>query len=371
MVTASQTLMDSHKLGWHVDRVAEWEAGKRIAPILIDMALTQACQMKCRFCYAQLQRNNGHAITKPIIDGFLEDCKRMGVRAIALFGDGESTLSPVFEHTVERAAELGLPIALGSNCHAYTPDMQERTLKHLRYLRINCPAGDKNGYSRVTGTKPHVFDEVCSNIRNMVCIKKRDKLTVPLGLQMVLIPDNFDQILPFVKLAKSLGVDYAIIKHCSDDERGALQVGYSQYHTLIPLLRLAEAYSDDRFKVHIMWGKILAGEVRPYRHCYGPPFIVQISGSGLVAPCGEKFATQYAEKFHMGNICEQRFYDIWQSDRYWEVMDLIASEEFDAKTDCGCLCIQHKINEFLWGLKKQKNPLKIEPGDKPMHVNFI
>ena len=42
--------------------------------------------------------------------------------------------------------------------------------------------------------------------------------------------------------------------------------------------------------------------------------MIQMSGSGLVAPCGMLFNERY-KKFHIGNICEQRFRDIWASDR--------------------------------------------------------
>ncbi len=347
VATAPQALMDSHKLPWHMDRVRAWERGERIAPVMIDMALTLGCTLNCRFCYAQLQRNKGHAITEPIIDAFLEDCKRMGVRAVSFLSDGESTMSPVFVHTIERAAELGIPTALGSNCHMYTPDMQERTLRHLRYLRINCPAGTPKGYAEITGTNPRVFGEVCANIVSMVNIKKRDGLTIPLGLQMVLMPQDADQVLPFVQLAKNLGVDYAIIKHCADDENKALGVNYAKYRDLIPLLKQAEGLAEDGFRVHVMWRKMLEGETRPYQRCYGPPFLVQISGSGLVAPCGDKFAPQYAEKFHIGNICEQRWWDIWQSDRYMEVMNYLRSERFNAQKQCGPLCRQEMCNRAL------------------------
>ena len=343
MTTAPQLLMDSHKLSFHHDRVQAWEAGQRIAPVLIDMALTLGCTLNCKFCYAQLQRNKGHAITEPIIDAFLEDCARMGVRAISFLSDGESTLSPVFVHTIERAAELGIPTALGSNCHMLTPDKQERVLRHLRYIRINCPAGSRERYSDITRTAPHVYDEVCSNIRNMVAIKKRDNLVVALGLQMVLMPEDADQIIPFVKLAKELGVAYAVIKHCADDEFGSLGIAYAKYHALRPLLEEAEGYADERFGVHIMWKKMLEGATRPYQRCYGPPFLIQISGSGLVATCGDKFSSQYS-RFHLGNICEQRWYDIWQSDRYWEVMNYLRSEEFDAQKQCGPLCRHHLMN---------------------------
>jgi hypothetical protein len=76
-------------------------------------------------------------------------------------------------------------------------------------------------------------------------------------------------------------------------------------------------------------------------------------------------------KFHIGNIVEQRFKEIWQSDRYWEVMSYLASPSFNAQRMCGALCLQHKVNEHLDEYKKGRLELVALEGITPKHVNFI
>ena len=73
------------------------------------------------------------------------------------------------------------------------------------------------------------------NIKYAVNLKKK-KLKVTLGIQMVLMPEFKNEILPFAKLATELGVDYGVIKHCSDDEFGTLGVDYSKYREMFDLL---------------------------------------------------------------------------------------------------------------------------------------
>jgi MoaA/NifB/PqqE/SkfB family radical SAM enzyme len=187
---------------------------------------------------------------------------------------------------------------------------------------------------------------------------------------MVLLPEFADQIIPLAELGKDLGVDYLIIKHCSDDEKGSLGIDYSKYHSLIGTLQAAENISNDRYIVRAKWSKILSGGKRKYSRCYGPPFIMQFSGSGLVAPCGMLFNRRF-KNFHIGNIVDNSFKELWQSPRYWEVLDLIASEKFDARTMCGSLCLQHKVNEYLWDLKQNNAPLKEPEPSHPLHINFI
>ena len=187
---------------------------------------------------------------------------------------------------------------------------------------------------------------------------------------MVLMPEYSDQLLPLAKLGKQLQPDYLIIKHCSDNEDGILGVDYSGYEKIYGLLKQAESYSDKNYKVKVKWSKIKSGENRSYNRCYGAPFMIQISGSGLVAPCGMLFNEKY-KRYHIGNICEKRFKDIWESEEYWEVMNHLASAKFDAKTMCGTLCLQHKVNEALDNHVKGVKPLKQASDMKIRHINFI
>jgi len=187
---------------------------------------------------------------------------------------------------------------------------------------------------------------------------------------MVLLPEFRDQILPLTKLGQDLGVDYLVIKHCSDDENGRLKVDYSKYKEMVDVLKEAENGSTPDYLVRAKWSKILSGGERKYHRCYGPPFIAQFSGSGLVAPCGMLFNSRYKD-FHIGNIADTSFKKIWKSDCYWEVMAMLVSDRFNPQTQCGTLCLQHKVNECLWDLMHNEVSLTEPDERRPMHVNFI
>lgn len=365
-----EMILDGTKIAWHTDRLYAWERGEHIAPITIDMALTRACDASCSFCYAMLQENDRHEITKEVIESFLQDSAKMGVRGISLVSDGESLLSPVYVYTILRGHELGISMASGTNGRLFTKEKLEAVLPHLDYLRFNVSAGQSERYAQIMGFKAGTFERVCKNIRDAVDIKHQAGLSVTLGIQMVLMPKDADQILPFAELGKALGVDYAVIKHCSDDEYGSLGIRYSEYGPLYHALRAAEDLSTASYKCVVKWNKIGVGDKRPYQRCYGPPFIIQISGSGLVAPCGMLFNDRYA-KFHIGNICEQRWLDIWQSDRYWEVMSYLGSDQFDAQRSCGALCLQDLTNRALDKHVKGISTIAPASSSIPLHKNFI
>lgn len=363
-------ILDGHKIEWHRDRVEAWLRGERIAPITIDCALTRACTYRCVYCYGQLQANDEKQMTKDVIFRFLDDAAEIGVKAVSFVSDGESTCSPHLYDAILRGKGNGLDMALGTNGYLLKDERLEDILPALTYLRFNISAADPKRYAEIHGCTTKEYEKVISTIRKAVAIKKAKNLEVTLGLQMVLLPQFQDQIIPLAKLGKELGVDYLVIKHCSDDEQGSLGVDYSRYEVMVDILKEAEELSSPDYLVRAKWSKILSGGKRCYSRCYGPPFIMQFSGSGLVAPCGMLFNSKY-KKYHIGNIAEKSFKEIWQSDRYWEVIDLIASEQFDARTMCGSLCLQHKVNEYLWELKLGKIKLRTPGGAPPMHGNFI
>ena len=363
-------ILDGHKLQWHKDRVNAWLRGERIAPITIDCALTRRCTYRCVYCYGQLQANDEKKMTKDVIFRFLDDAAEIGVKAISFVSDGESTCSPYLYDAILRGKKNGLDMALGTNGYLLKSEKLKDILPALTYLRFNISAAEPGRYAYIMGCKEDYFYKVRNIVEECVKIKRVNSLDVTIGLQMVLMPDFADQVVPLAEMGKELGVDYVVIKHCSDDENGSLGVDYTKYHSLIGVLEEAEKLSSDNYLVKAKWSKILSEGKRKYSQCYGPPLIMQLSGSGLVAPCGMFFNKKY-KKFHIGNIADNSFKEIWLGDRYWEVIDLLASEKFDAKTMCGSLCLQHKVNEFLWDLKKGNNVLVEPPGDPPMHVNFI
>ena len=372
LVENREMILDGTKIQWHYDRVKDWEDGKRISPITVDMALTRSCNYACHFCYAMLQENERNTINKEVINNFLTDCKELDVKGISLVGDGENSQSPIFMDTIVKAGELGIDIACASNALVLNTNKLEVILPHMTYLRVNFSAGERKRYAEIMGAKEVWFDRVCKNIKEMVRIKREKKLKVTIGMQMVVMPQYADQIIPLAKLGQELEPDYLVLKHCSDDEEGHLGVEYDKYKNIYSKLKEAETYSNDNYKVVVKWSKIEAEGKRSYQRCYGPPFLVQISGTGLVAPCSIMHNEKH-KKFHLGNICETRFKDIVRSDDYWEVMRRLASPNFNAQTMCGTLCLQHKFNEALdnhvKGLKKIVEPK--QSSKAPLHKNFI
>jgi MoaA/NifB/PqqE/SkfB family radical SAM enzyme len=367
-------ILDSHKLSHHFDRVQAWEAGERIAPVSVDMALTRACGAMCAFCYAMVQEPQERSSVK--VDSslaLLDDFKSIGVKSVSLISDGESTISKSYVPFIQHAASLGIDVGNATNAWEWGPEKIEAVLPHLTWVRFTVAAGRPESYAKIMFKGPEhtqVFDKAMANIRYAVEYKKKHALPVTLGIQMVLLPEYKDEIIPFSQLALDLGVDYGVIKHCSDDENGTLGVDYSKYEPLYGKLTEAEKMSTEKTKIIVKWEKIMDKGKPSYSRFYGPQFLLQISGSGLIAPSGMFFNAKFS-KLHIGNFTEERFIDMFKSDRYWRAMDYLASPSFNAQTMMGTLPIQHYVSVALDNHVKEIEKIKPAVGDKPLHVNFL
>lgn len=367
-------ILDSHKLAYHFDRVEAWENGNRIAPVSVDMALTRACGAMCAFCYAMVQEpQERNAITLDNALNLLDDFKEIGVKSVSLISDGESTISKNYVPFIQHAANLGIDVGNATNAWEWGPEKIEAVLPNMTWVRFTVAAGKPDSYARIMYKGPEhvqVFDKAMSNIRYAVELKKLKKLPVTLGIQMVLMPEYQDEILPFAQLALDLGVDYGVIKHCSDDENGSLGVDYASYEPLYPLLKTAEDLSNEHTKIVVKWDKILDKGIPSYKRFYGPQFLLQISGSGLIAPSGMFFNAKFS-KLHIGNFTEDRFINLFRSGAYWRAMDYLASPAFDAQTMMGTLPIQHYVSVALDNHLKGLERIEPREDSPPLHVNFL
>ena len=356
---------DGHKMMHHLDRLAAWQRGERFAPIHIDMGLTKFCNTACIYCYAVVQNmTKGAMIGRDALLQYVEDCGKLGVRSIGFVGDGEPTLNPTLYDATVLAKEVGVDTAMATNGILLDMDRAHDLLKNMTWIRFNLSAGNAKGFKKVHQSSAESFDLLIDKIRELIRIRRENSYTCTLGLQMVLIPECFDQVIPEAKLGAELGVDYFVIKHCSDSEYKEIGINYQNYVSVKDILKEAESYSNDHYVVQVKWNKIMAaGEsslykngYRKYDVCHGTPFLLQISGNGKIYPCGPFFNK---ERFYIGDLHEQSFFNIAMSDRYWMVHREI-SEVVDVHKDCAIGCRQDYVNKFLWDLK-----------NVPEHVNFI
>ena len=372
--------MDSHKLFWHLDRVKAWQKGERIAPLHIDMGISSGCNMACTFCYGVIQNRDGfgtnskkifHTPVESVKQTF-KDAKEIGVRSIALIGEGENTLHPNFYEIISYGKEINLDLSLATNGIRIDQKKLDIILNSLKWIRFNISAGTKETFQKIH--RVNQMDRVLGNAKALAKRKKEINSKCVIGFQMVVTKENMNDIVPLSKLGKECGVDYFVVKPCSDTFDSRLDSPKGEYIEALDIFKEAEQFSTAEYTVNIKWKKVLNGGWKDYDSCHGTQFILGLSGRGDVFPCGHWFQER-RDEFLMGNINQKSFKEIWESERYWEVQEKIR-KEVNVNKHCESNCRQHYINRFLFHEGKSDiNKIKDEYSDHisrtPDHINFI
>lgn len=364
-------LMDSHKLIWHKERVLDWLKGNKIVPIHIDVGLAKGCNIQCHYCFGILQGNEykkgeENYFPREALLNYVRSAGEVGVKSMGFIGEGEPTLNPSLEEAIIEGSNSGIDIALATNGILFNP--KKEVLEHLTWIRYNLSAASDKSYRKLHGSTK--FNEAINHISQTVEIKKKEKLEVTVGLQMVLTPKDIDEAVPLAKLGRQLGVDYLVIKQCSDTLESSLGVydkleeNKKRYETV---LQEASLLSSSDYNVIIKWNKIMNTK-QDYNQCFGVPFLLYSSGDGKLFPCGMFFNKEYWGDFLMGDLTKQSFKEIIQGERYWEVVKRVREM---GTNRCYAGCRTNAINSFLWKLKHDKVDLNCPAGEPPKHINFI
>lgn len=117
------------------------------APRFVAVALTNACDLHCRFCYApkHVARLDVDAVVAWSIELDGGGCMGIG------FGGGEPTLHPHFAHLCQRIArETQLAVSFTTHAHRITEELVEQVKGAVHFVRVSMD-GIGETYERIRG----------------------------------------------------------------------------------------------------------------------------------------------------------------------------------------------------------------------------
>ncbi|MCD4676446.1 MAG: radical SAM protein [Desulfobacula sp.] len=348
--------IDSHKLMFHPKRVADWLENNLIYPIYMEISPAGACNHRCVFCSVDFMGYKKNFLDAQILNKRITELSKLGLNSIMFAGEGEPFLHMQLADIILHTHNSGIDVAVTTNGVLMTPEISRKILGATEWIKISCNAGTPESYARIHRTKPGDFEKVIDNMTRAVEIKKENKYSCTLGLQIILLDQNSDEIETLAKTAKNIGVDYMVVKPYTfhPDNEHRYKINYQDYAYLDERLQQLNTKTFSvvfRRKTMESWDR---GE-REYKRCYALPFWSYIDSKGNVWGCSSHLKK---DTFNYGNIMKNSFKKIWEGPKRIEML-----KEFENGFNvnkCKYNCRMDKINQYLWELK-----------NLPEHINFI
>jgi len=375
-------LMDGCKFIYNQDRLQDFLDGKRIMPVTIDMGIHKSCNIKCVYCYGVKQVKSPKYVFPEKLLMLADDAKEVGIKSIAIVGDGEPTMNLGLYPFVEKLKENKVDCAVATNGLLLTVPQVESLTSSCTWIRFNISGVNK--YDQIMGAPKGSLSKLEEIVKYAVAHKK----DCTIGLQAVLIPEGFSEVIPLAKKAIEWGVDYLVIKQFSDGGEGMpLHFDMDKYNDSVGNLKIAELMSTKNTKIIIKWKamcdstNITKNKKWEFDKCIDLPFLFQISGDGGCYPCGYLFGN---ERYCYGNVNEERLIDILHSEKYWDTIKRIAETPLEILCTGQCRHmeglkfmdklvkaykgnLQEALTEISGGIDNYRNIMN----NKPEHINFI
>lgn len=358
--------IDSHKLIFHPTRVSQWlesygnwEKEKEIYPIYVEVSPYGACNHRCTFCGVDYMGYKNIKIDFEIYKQIIREIAELGVKSVMFAGEGEPMLHRDLDLMIEATKKAGIDVAITTNFVPIKLDKMPKILKNTTWIKASINAGNAKVYSQIHRTRENDFYRVLKNLEESIKIRQKIESSCTIGVQMLLLPQNYQTAIEFAITLRDIGVDYLVIKpysqHLFSRTREYESLDYSQY---LFLEKSLDELSSEEFSIIFRSDtmKKLTGNRNFYEKCYSTPYFWgYISANGEVYGCSCYLGD---DCFSYGDINQKSFKQIWQSIKRQENIRFIQND-LDIKK-CRVNCRMDSINRYLWELKHSNS-----------HVNFI
>lgn len=352
---AENIRMDSHKLIYHPDVVARWLKGENIYPIELEIGLTNACNHRCIFCAVDYTGYKPDKLDSKMLIKNLEGLAPKGVKSIIYAGEGEPLIHTEAPDIINQTKSFGIDAAMSTNGVLLTPEISKACLKSLTWIRFSITGITDETYNIIHRGQKGDLEKALFNLSEAVKVKKDQKLNTTLGVQLLLLPHNKNEIVEMGKELRKIGVDYFTIKPFSQHPQSTniIQVDYEE---MLELENEVKGLETEDYKVYFRAHSMQKLKTeRCYKHCWALPFMVYVDAKGNLWPC---IVFMGKDKLKYGNLNEESFVNIWEGCHRKEIVEYFMN--MDLEKNCRELCRLDEMNRYL-------NELKYPGG----HVNFI
>lgn len=322
-------------------------------PYRIEVEHTTQCDKKCILCEHTYwgEKEKGKRLTfkeaKKIIDEF------PNLRYINITGEGSGFLNPDFLKILRYLRSKNVSVNFVDEFEYINRERARKLIK----LGVNTIFCSMDGATKETYESIKVgcnFDKVIKNLRQFKELK--EKLNSPLptvSFRFIVNKRNFREMPKFIELVHSLGVMGAGSRI---EFAGVLkfdEIAHLYLEEVPPPILDETKRKARKLGVPIKFAHLGKETIRPLSTCVAwvEPYIMM---KGYVLPCCSVLMSNkrsYLREHSFGNIFEESFEEIWNSERYKKFRSLVLQKKGKVPLLCkGCRGFDTSVRKKKYGV---------------------
>lgn len=330
-------------------KIKSLSKGILTAPIHVRLKPTNRCNHNCYYCcyrnkdlYLNQLFDNKSEIPWQKMREIVRDFSLMGIKAVTLSGGGEPLLYPHLVDLIRMLSDNQIKIAVLTNGSRLNGDAADILMRESSWVRVSMDAADPLVYSKIRGVSRNEFNKVCKNMENFAKGKNRKSV---LGVNFIVMEENYRDIYNFLKLMKNIGVDHVKI---SDSIVSTKRKENERYHSFLinsvktEIRKGKVNLCDGRFSIIDKTGEFNQGEncyKKDYNWCPFIQYLTVIGADLNVYTCQDK---AYTKAGKLGSIKNRSFRELWFNDITKEKLT-----KLNPSKDCRHHCTQNQKNLML------------------------
>ena len=306
----------------HCDRLGEWQAGLKPAPVTVEWDLSNRCVLGCQDCHFAHTHTRGPWAVRdrrlPVAfsgTGDLADVRTVyrglvgmaawGVQGVVWSGGGEPTTHPAYREIVAYAGAQGLRQGMYT-CGGLVDAPAAGVLgRMLDWIVVSLDAADADAYSREKGVPADRFEAATRGIRLLA-----EAGGAVVGVSFLLHADNWRLARAMLALARGLGASYATFRPAIRFDPAAPSQAVDDrawVRDALPLLDELESepgceIDAQRFAQYSSW------RGHGYDTCHGVKVHATVTPDGRIWVCPNR---RGVPESCVGDLGVEGFGDIW------------------------------------------------------------
>ncbi|MFA6255603.1 MAG: radical SAM protein [Candidatus Absconditabacterales bacterium] len=338
-----QEILARNKIFAHPDRLGERIKNGITKPITVEIDPTNRCNHKCPFCAGN--RLFGSAELSLDNMAHIIDQLKPFVRGIIFTGGGEPFMNTHITDAISYANNFGIEVGVITNGGLLNKYNMGDLVANTKRIRISINGLDKDDFKKKNGLGEDEYNQARTNVMDLVKEKHKQNSQSTIGIGY-LTEDNesYKNLRDFSKKAKETGADYVQFRPYHHSKKNIAEY----------IERCKNEFKDENFDVLYSIEKY-ERRVYDYKMAFADEFRTVITADGNMYP---DCFTRGIKEFCFGNILENTFDEIWNSDKKKQIIQNKLQQK-----NCPRQCFQEPLNQILWDIYKINKEGK--------HINFI